>query len=86
MSVRHLSRAFKAETGTTLAKYVEEAMVERARLMLRDCDASIAEIAQSLGFSSAGSFAYAFRRATGLRPSDIEGRRRGAAALERMDA
>jgi AraC family transcriptional regulator len=86
MSVRHLSRAFKAETGTTLAKYVEEAMVERARLMLRDSDAPIAEIAQALGFSSAGSFAYAFRRATGLRPSDIEGRRRGAAALERLDA
>lgn len=38
MSVRHLSRAFKAETGRTIVKFVEEATVERAREMLRAAD------------------------------------------------
>jgi AraC family transcriptional regulator len=75
MSVRHLSRAFKSETGGTIAKFVEQAMIERARTLLTDADASVAEIARALGFSSSANFAYAFRRATGLRPSDLEGRR-----------
>ena len=75
MSVRHLSRAFKAETGQTIAKFVEQAMVERARALLRESSAPIGEIARALGFSNSASFAYAFRRATGLRPSELEGRR-----------
>jgi AraC family transcriptional regulator len=75
MTVRHLGRAFKAETGQTVGKFVEEATIERARSMLNETDAPIGEIARTLGFSSSTSFAYAFRRATGLRPSDLEGRR-----------
>lgn len=75
MSVRHLSRAFKSETGSTIAKFVEQATIERARNLLTGTDKPIAEIARTLGFSSSANFAYAFRRATGLRPSDLEGRR-----------
>jgi AraC family transcriptional regulator len=74
MSVRHLCRAFKAETGQTLAKFVEQAMVERARRLLATTEA-VADVARATGFSTPASFAYAFRRATGLRPSDVEGRR-----------
>jgi AraC family transcriptional regulator len=75
MTVRHLSRAFKAETGQTLGKYVEAAMVDRARSLLAETDASVGEVASALGFASSTSFAFAFRRATGLRPSEVEGRR-----------
>jgi AraC family transcriptional regulator len=76
VSVRHLSRAFKAETGQTIAEYVQQATIERARIMLSESDTPICEIARILGFASSTSFAYAFRRATGVRPSEIEGRRR----------
>jgi AraC family transcriptional regulator len=75
MTVRQLVRAFKVETGQTVGQFVEGAMVERARALLADSELSIADISQTLGFSHPGSFTYAFRRATGLRPSDIEGRR-----------
>jgi AraC family transcriptional regulator len=74
VSVRHLSRAFKAETGRTIVKFVEEAMVERAREMLSTDDLPIGQIARNLGFSSSANFACAFRRATGMRPSEV-GRR-----------
>jgi AraC family transcriptional regulator len=75
MSVRHLTRAFKAETGQTIAAYVQQATAERARAMLLAADCSMAEIASRLGFSNATSFAYAFRRMTGLRPREIVPRR-----------
>lgn len=71
LSVRHLSRAFKAETGQTIARYVQQATIERAYAKLADPDLSVAELAQSLGFASATSFAFAFRRETGLSPSDV---------------
>jgi AraC family transcriptional regulator len=75
MTVRQLARAFKAETGQTVGKFVEAAKLERARALLIDTDLSIAEIATALGFSHPASFAYAFRRATGVNPSEVEGRR-----------
>ena len=76
MSVRHLSREFKAETGETIARYVQRAVVERAHALLAESDAPIAEIARSLGFASSAGFSSAFRRVTGMLPSGVEGRRR----------
>lgn len=71
MTVRHLARAFRTETGQTLGKYRETVMVERATPMLRE-GSSVAEIAGRLGFSSPGGFRSAFRRATGMLPSEIK--------------
>lgn len=71
MSVRHLTRAFKAEADMTIASFVEHAMVERARRMLANSDCSISEIAECLGFASQSSFTCAFRRATGTRPAEF---------------
>jgi AraC family transcriptional regulator len=70
MTVRHLSRAFRSETGKTLGKFVETAMVDRANRMLR-AGQPVRAVAAALGYASAGSFAMAFRRATGLLPSQV---------------
>lgn len=71
LTSRHLTRAFKEETGETIGKYVEAMTVERAHRMLASGTKPIAEIAIELGFASASSFSSAFRRKTGRRPSDI---------------
>lgn len=71
MTVRHLSRAFRTETGQTLGRYIESAMVERARAMLGS-GASVGDVAANLGYATSGSFACAFRRATGLLPSEVK--------------
>jgi AraC family transcriptional regulator len=71
MSVRHLTRAFRAETGTTIAAHVQGVTIERARTRLTDTAMPISEIARRLGFANASSFCYAFRRSTGLRPSEL---------------
>lgn len=70
-TVRHLSRAFREETGQSIGKYIEDATLERARGLLTNTHLPIGEIAAQLGFASSTSFASAFRRVTGLRPSDI---------------
>ncbi len=71
MTVRHLSRTFRTETGQTLGKYMEAVMVERATQMLSS-GTPVGQVATQLGFSSSGGFRSAFRRATGLLPSEMK--------------
>jgi AraC family transcriptional regulator len=80
LTIRQLCRAFKAETGQTVGKFVETATAERASALLADGGLSVGEAARRLGFANAASFAVAFHRATGLRPSEVAGPRRGARA------
>jgi AraC family transcriptional regulator len=71
MTIRHLSRAFRTETGQTLGRYIDSIMVEKAIELLR-ADVSVREVSASLGYSTAGSFTTAFRRATGMLPREVK--------------
>ena len=88
MTVRHLSRAFRTETGQSLGRYVDSVMVERAKALLM-MGASVWDVAASIGYATSSSFTSAFRRTTGLLPSEISAinksgavSRRGASAEE----
>jgi AraC family transcriptional regulator len=70
MTVRHLSRAFRSETGETLGKHIEAIMIDRAKRLLVN-GTPVRETAAALGYATSGSFAAAFRRATGLLPSEL---------------
>lgn len=70
MSVRTLSRRLQAE-GSTLPRLCAEVGIEHARALLRDTDMSIAFIANSSGFTDPTAFARAFKRATGVNPSEF---------------
>jgi AraC family transcriptional regulator len=72
MSVRHFTRAFKAETGVTAGHYVEAVRAEHARTLLSETNLSLNQVAHRLGFATSATFAIAFWRATGLKPRQIE--------------
>ena len=74
LTERQLRRAFKAETGFTIGRYIDEAAMERAHLLLTTTDLPISGIAQRLGFATADSFAQSFRRLTGVPPSKVRQR------------
>jgi AraC family transcriptional regulator len=71
ITVRHLARAFRTETGQTLGRYIESVMVERAKALLQ-ARVPVGQVAKTLGYSHSGAFASAFRRATGVRPSEVK--------------
>jgi AraC family transcriptional regulator len=73
IGVRQLMRAFKASRGGTLGDHIAQRRAELAKARLRGPD-SIKAIAHALGFGSPASFAYAFRKATGLTPRDYRAR------------
>jgi transcriptional regulator GlxA family with amidase domain len=80
LSPRQFSRAFRAETGQTPAKAVENLRVETARLMLERGRHPLDVIAVENGFTDRERMRRAFMRAFGQSPQTIrrEARERGA--------
>ena len=79
-SRRHLSRAFKQSTGTTLSDAIETVRYDRARKLLSDTDLHIKEIAAKVGFSATSSFSVAFQRISGETPHGFRNRSRALSA------
>lgn len=76
LSVRQLSRGFKTSRGYSIGDHVANCRIEHAKRMLLAGD-NIKATAQVLGFASAASFGYAFRRATGVTPASYQRRAPG---------
>ena len=71
-SARHFERAFRQSTGSSPHAYVMERRLHRARdLLINRPELPIEQIALRLGFSSSSHFSSAFRRQTGLTPTDF---------------
>lgn len=69
MSPRTLQRRL-AEEDTSYAAVVDEVRLERAKQALADPTNSVAEVAFLVGFEEQSSFSRAFKRWTGMSPSD----------------
>jgi transcriptional regulator GlxA family with amidase domain len=74
MSPRNFSRAFRRETGTTPAKYVETARVQAARHALADAADGVDAVAVRCGFGTAETMRRAFHRHVGIGPADYRAR------------
>lgn len=70
MSDRNFTRVFRAETGLSLAKYVEKSRVEAAERMLATTIVTVNEVAKSCGFSTVETFHRSFRRMTDSTPGE----------------
>jgi AraC family transcriptional regulator len=73
ISVRQLTRGFRASRDCSIRDYVIHSRIETAKRML-ESDISIKAVARTMGFSSSSSFANAFQRATGVLPSQFRQR------------
>jgi CheY-like chemotaxis protein/AraC-like DNA-binding protein len=65
---KRLAQSFRAALGCTPHEFLGEERIRVAKKRLSDSSDSVAEIAESLGFSSAGNFATVFRRRVGMTP------------------
>jgi AraC-like DNA-binding protein len=73
--VNTLQRHFRAMWGTTVAQYLREGRLSRARLALERDGISVAQAACIAGYGSAANFATAFRRRFGVPPGQVRARR-----------
>ncbi len=76
LSSSRLQHLFKSETGRTIPRYLKDARMEKARLLLDSTFLSIKEIMHRVGISSDSHFARDFREASGLSPTEYRARSR----------
>jgi AraC family transcriptional regulator len=67
----HFARAFRAAYRCSLGEFVRRARIARACERLRGGDASLARVANDLGFYDQSHFTRTFKRVVGLAPSQF---------------
>lgn len=72
--VRRLTDLFTAATGHPPHRYIVHRRIERAKLLMRDPEVSLAQVAQAVGFSGPSQLSRVFRQWTGQSPSAFRGR------------
>lgn len=70
LSREYLSRYFKQYTGKTISDFLLEIRISRAREMLGNSFHSVADIAAYCGYPSVSNFQKAFKKVTGMSPSE----------------
>nr|WP_025718941.1 helix-turn-helix domain-containing protein [Paenibacillus polymyxa] len=71
MSPKYLSARFKQVTGESFADYQTRVRFERARELLLDANRKVAEVAEVVGFTDTNYFSIAFKKHTGLTPTEF---------------
>lgn len=69
VSERKLKQGFRSCFGTTAFKYLHHYRMERSRQLLAEGRMTVAEVANSVGYSHLSHFASAFKRQFGVNPS-----------------
>lgn len=80
----YLYHFFKEAVGTTFTAHLESLRIEQACTLLRTTERSVDEITMLVGYGSAHSFRRAFKRCTGLSPSEFQRTQRGVQRTEQL--
>ncbi len=68
----HLNRLFKDRTGYTPRMFLEKVRIEKAKELLLTTALNSTEVGYQIGYKSISSFYNAFKRSTGLSPSQFQ--------------
>ncbi|HWD05552.1 MAG TPA: DJ-1/PfpI family protein [Amycolatopsis sp.] len=79
VSVRHLTRLFREQLGTSVARFVESTRLEAARQLLETGTEPLDVVARRTGFGSAETLRRVFAREVGVPPSAYRARFRTTA-------
>lgn len=71
ISQSHFTRQFKRSQGITPYQYVIQCRIERAKLLLRQGDLTIRQVATLVGFADQSHLTYHFKRILGVTPKQF---------------
>jgi AraC family transcriptional activator of pobA len=71
--VNHLNRVLRETTGHTTTALIAGRITQEAKMLLKQTNWTISEIAESLGFTDVAHFCNFFKRQTALTPGDFRG-------------
>lgn len=67
--INHLNRALKEVTGKTTTEHITERLIQESKILLKNSNWSISEIAYCLGFEYPEYFNSLFKKQTGITPN-----------------
>lgn len=67
----HLNKVLKINTGKTTTEHIANRLTQEAKILLKQTDWNISEIAYSLGFEQLSHFSHFFKKQTNLSPIEI---------------
>ena len=70
VSSKHLTETIKDVTGRTAGEWIDDAVILEAKVLLRNQEISVANIAFAIHFPDQSSFGKYFKKQTGLSPSE----------------
>jgi AraC family transcriptional activator of pobA len=70
VSSKHLTQTVKEVSGRTSGEWIDDAVILEAKVLLRNHEISIADIAKNIHFPDQSSFGKYFKKHAGLSPSD----------------
>jgi len=72
ISEYNLTKGFKVIYGLSLPDFLQEARMQKARLLLKETDLPLARIAEAIGYTHPFSFSSAFKKYFGYAPSVVQ--------------
>ncbi len=70
MSPVYLGRVFKQNTLKSVAEYINEVRIDKAKSLLESTDSTVNDIAQTIGFSNTNYFYTLFKKLNGITPAE----------------
>jgi AraC family transcriptional activator of pobA len=71
--INHLNKVLKETTGKTTTEHISGRLVQEAKILLKQTDWNVSEIAYCLGFEQLAHFSNFFRKHTSLSPVAFRG-------------
>lgn len=68
LRIRSFNRRFKLACGVTPGDFLQQTRIDQAKILLRDTNLKVAEIAVQVGYANAGHFAAVFQRWSSATP------------------
>lgn len=72
MSVRSITRLFRAELHITLIQYLKMLRINRVMELVEATDLNMTEIAYEIGYSNISVFSNTFRQLSNMRPTEFK--------------
>ena len=70
VSPKHLTETIKEVTGKTAGEWIDDAVILEVKVLLRNHEISIAEVAENIHFPDQSSFGKYFKKHTGFSPTE----------------
>lgn len=69
LSSAHFSTIFSQSMGKTFIDYLTEQRINHAKLLLKETNLKLTDIALEIGYNDSNYFSYLFKKKTGLSPT-----------------